>query len=255
MALIGNYTIYLKNPATYMGGTLVSNVRSAFNCNSQNRQRYYSANEEDRLPLTASLPTGTEPPYSVLIPYNGGELSSTTLISGDSDLVGAAAQGINIESDLDGIGIISNAALSNIVSLLSTLAGSGTLSATMVGTIQMTAALAGSGNITGAMKVLAGLMADLQGSGSVTSALRGTLSMSANIYVNQSEATVQQIVDAVWNALAAEYDLSGTMGEKLNGAGSAGDPWTTDISAYNTANTAGKILKERLSKTQFLGLK
>jgi len=73
--------------------------------------------------------------------------------------------------------------------------------------------------------------------------------------VNQSEATVQQIVDAVWNALAAEYNISGTMGNKLNGAGSAGDPWTTDISAYNTANTAGKILKDRLSKTQFLGLK
>lgn len=79
--------------------------------------------------------------------------------------------------------------------------------------------------------------------------------MEADIYVNQSEATVQQIVDAVWNALAAEYDLSGTMGEKLNGAGSAGDPWTTDLSSYNTAQTAGKILKEKLSKSQFLGLK
>lgn len=34
------------------------------------------------------------------------------------------------------------------------------------------------------------------------------------------------------------------MGEKLNGAGSAGDPWTTDLTGYNTADTAGKIVKQ-----------
>lgn len=28
-----------------------------------------------------------------------------------------------------------------------------------------------------------------------------------------------------------------------NLAGTAGNPWITDLSAYNTANTAGKILK------------
>lgn len=103
---------------------------------------------------------------------------------------------------------------------------------------------------------LAGMVASLAGSGLITDAQQEALGeMTATIYVNQSEATVQQIVDAVWNALATEYDLSGTMGEKLNGAGSAGDPWTTDLTSYTTANTAGKILKERLSKGQFLGLK
>lgn len=41
----------------------------------------------------------------------------------------------------------------------------------------------------------------------------------------------------------------------MNGAGSAGNPWITDLSTYNTANSAGKILKDRLSKAQYLGLK
>ncbi len=48
----------------------------------------------------------------------------------------------------------------------------------------------------------------------------------------------------MWSALAAEYNISGTMGQKLNGAGSAGDPWTTDLTTYTTDGTAGKILQQ-----------
>ena len=78
--------------------------------------------------------------------------------------------------------------------------------------------------------------------------MKGNADLEAHIFVNTGSAEVQQIVDGVWNALAADYNVSGTMGQKLNGAGSAGDPWTTDLSGYNTANTAGKILKETKSK-------
>lgn len=45
------------------------------------------------------------------------------------------------------------------------------------------------------------------------------------------------------------------MGNKLNGAGSAGDPWTTDLSSYNTAGTAGKRLKDTLTTGKFIALK
>lgn len=68
--------------------------------------------------------------------------------------------------------------------------------------------------------------------------------MSADIYVSAAEASVQEMVYAVWNAIASDYNNSGTMGNKLNGAGSAGDPWTTDLSSYNTEGTAGKKLKD-----------
>lgn len=254
MALIGNYSIYLKNPATYIGGVQVSNVRNAFGESGQNLQMYYGQSENGGLPLTSSMSTGTEPPYSYHLAEKGGELSSTTQINGTSSLASSLANGINILATLEGAGTMTSG-LSLVTSMIATIACSGSLTGSMVGTIQMAADLAGSGDIEGALGMLSGLSADLSGVGVVTSTLRGDLSMAADIYVNQSEATVQQIVDAVWNALAAEYNLSGTMGNKLNGAGSAGDPWTTDISAYNTANTAGKILKDRLSKTQFLGLK
>jgi len=105
------------------------------------------------------------------------------------------------------------------------------------------------------VSMLSGLIANLAGSGVISADLKGKLFMEAQIYVNQSEATVQQIVEGVLNAIAADYNLSGTIGEAINGAGSAGNPWITDLSAYNTANTAGKILKDRLSKGQFIALK
>jgi hypothetical protein len=47
-----------------------------------------------------------------------------------------------------------------------------------------------------------------------------------------TEAT---ITAAVWSALAAAYNVPGTMGEKLNGAGSAGNPWTEIIESGMSA--------------------
>lgn len=254
MALIGNYSVYLKNPATYIGGTAVSNTRNAFGASGQNLQMYFGESEGGGLPFTASLPTGTEPPFSYHLADVGGELSSTTQINGTSTLQASIANGINIVSTMAGSGEMTSG-LSLVTSMIATISCTGTLTGSMVGTIQMAADLAGSGNITGSLGMLSGLVANLSGQGLISADLKGKLFMAADVYVNQSEATVQQIVDAVWNALATEYDLSGTMGEKLNGAGSAGDPWTTDLTSYTTANTAGKILKERLSKGQFLGLK
>mgnify|MGYP003495902041 CR=1 FL=1 len=56
--------------------------------------------------------------------------------------------------------------------------------------------------------------------------------MSADIYVNQSEASVQQIVDGVWNALAASYNTSGTMWEAAQAAWGGGGATAAQIWAY-----------------------
>lgn len=135
------------------------------------------------------------------------------------------------------------------------MAGSGDLTLMGGGLLQAVMALVGSGAMTNVLGATAGLTLSMAGVGTMTLAPKGTAEIELTIYVNQSEATVDQIVAGVWNALAAEYNLTGTMGEAMNGAGSAGNPWITDLSAYNTANTAGKILKDRLSKGQFIALK
>lgn len=62
--------------------------------------------------------------------------------------------------------------------------------------------------MTASLGALAGAVATLSGTGAITSDIIAKASLSADIYVNQSEASVQQIVDGVWNALSANYNTS-----------------------------------------------
>jgi hypothetical protein len=115
--------------------------------------------------------------------------------------------------------------------------------------------MAGTGALSGALGATAGMTVTMDGVGTLTASPQGTGEMVLEIYVNESQVTVDQIVAAVWSALAADYNESGTMGQKLNGAGTSGDPWTADLSSYNTAGTAGKRLKDTLTTGKFLALK
>jgi len=243
--LLGNYTILNKNPNRLLVGT---QYRSASERQIPLHSFYTSEADGGRL-QHACLPTGTEPPYVWRFAPKGGELSATTYVTGSGSLAGSLLSGRYMEADLSGTASLS-ASMSLITSLVAALTGSGELSANLKTTLSLAADLAGSGDISGSLGLLIELLADLSGSGSLTADLKGNLDLQANIYVNQSEATVQQIVDAVWNALASDYNTSGTMGNKLNGAGSAGDPWTTDLSTYNTTGTAGKIVKQIKSLAQ-----
>ena len=213
MALIGNYSVYLKNPATYIGGVQVSNVRNAFNESGQNLQMYYGESQGGGLPFTASLPTGTQPPFSYHFADKGGEMSSTTQITGTGSMSSSMANGINIISTINGSGTIDTAGLSLVTSMIATIAGSGSLTGNMVGAVQMAADLAGSGAVTASLKMLSGLIADLSGSGAISADLKGKLFMEANIYVNEGAATVDQIIQGVVEGVGT---ITATVPELLN---------------------------------------
>jgi hypothetical protein len=170
-------------------------------------------------------------------------------------MTGGGALGMNIESTIDGLGEIQSANLGLILSAVATISGIGGLSADVVGALEASATLAGEGDFTASLGALAGAIATLSGEGALTGDTTAKGHLTADIYVNQSTATVNELVAGVWNALASEFNTSGTMGQKLNGAGSAGDPWTTDLSAYDTPGTAGKELKDKLTEDSFLALK
>lgn len=242
MALLGNYNVILKNPATFIGGTQLSNCRSAFNAMGQNRQRYYGG-----LPTTTALMEGYLTPNAWMIPYDIGAMTTSNL-NGSGLLTLSGVSGLKGIVTMDGTSIM---ALTGglIAGITVSMSGSGTFNGTMGGLIEAITTMAGSGVLNAAISAEAGLTVTMAGIGSMTVNPSGTGEMVLEIYVNQSQATVDQIVAAVWNALAAEYNVSGTMGNKLNGAGNAGDPWTTDLSGYNTADTAGKIVKQIKSMT------
>jgi hypothetical protein len=246
MALLGNYNIFLKNPATYIGGANLSSNRAAFNTMAQNRQRYYPGTT-DGLPATTALPEGYLAPNAWMLPYDIGSMVTSNL-NGTGSFAGTGVNGLGGTLTLSGVGVFS--ATGGLLSGAElTITGTGDIAFIGGGLLEAILTMAGAGAFTGAFSAEAGMTLTLSGVGSMTLSPSGTGEMVLEIYVNQSQATVDQIVAAVWSALAAEYNVSGTMGEKLNGAGNAGDPWTTDLDPYNTAGTAGKIVKQIKSMT------
>ncbi len=240
--LLGNYDSTNSNPGRAVGG--VSNLYKNYKPGG-----WYSFYDPDRSTTRtnkkASLPTGTQPPYSWILAPSGGELSSTNKSAGSGSLsISSLSMGKAIASNISGTGTISAASLSLITSLAATIDGISSIAAPLKSTVNMAANLIGSGSVVAGLKVLAGCIASLTGTGTVVSNLKGTSSLQSTIYVNQGSADVADMAAGVWNSVAASYNDSGTMGEKLNAAGTAGDPWTTDLSTYTTDGTAGKIVSD-----------
>lgn len=247
--LLGNVSQFNVNGIRHVGafGDRYTNFKPSVHFNI-----YSSPTAEGK--KTLSYPTGTQPPYSWLLPLKGGELSSSTGIVGTGAMTSNMLSGKFMTADLAGLGAISSE-MSLITSLTATLAGSGDITADMKLTLAMVATLVGSGDLSGALSLLIELEANLAGEGAIVANLTGNADLQAHIYVNSGTSTTQEIVTAVWSALASDFNETGTMGQKLNGAGSAGDPWTTDLSGYNTAGTAGKRMKDTLTRNAFIALK
>jgi len=211
MALLGNHSIILKNPATFIGGTQVSNVRSAFNATGQLRGRYYGSNDSG-LPLTASLGSGTRPPYSILLAYKAGELSSTTYTS--SSATASGQTGYNISGTAN-VSVSASAGLALVVNLASTVSIS----------VVPTANLIGLGNLSGNAYVsvvaealgvsLGNMSSDVEILVTADATLTGLGNMSSTVYLNQSEATVQQIVDAVMELIESGETGGGASAEAI----------------------------------------
>lgn len=72
--------------------------------------------------------------------------------------------------------------------------------------------------------------------------LRGVANLSADITVTGTGLSTSNVGAAVWAAVAAANDVAGTMGEKLNDAGSAANPWTEVIESGYTAAEIMRIL-------------
>lgn len=145
-----------------------------------------------------SFPTGTTPPYTIMIGDKGCLLTATTTVNGVGSITSNLSMGINIAStDLNGTGTITNAALSLITQISSSLAGVGALTANMTMTLQLAANLAGIGDIVGAMGLIANVSTTLTGTGTLVGALRGTANLEAEI-TPFTELSPESLATAVW---------------------------------------------------------
>lgn len=186
---------------------------------------------------------GYNPPYSWGLPTNDGGLASTLQIVGTGTIGGTALAVKLAEAALSGSGSLA-AVGSLIVQAIAALSGSGGLSsADLKAFLQAVASISGSGGISSASATgLGALVCALTGLGTVSPTLTGTGELTADLVVTGTGLTTSNVGNAVWAALAAANNSAGTMGEKLNDAGSASNPWTEVIESGYTATEVMKIL-------------
>jgi hypothetical protein len=89
----------------------------------------------------------------------------------------------------------------------------------------------------------------------VTASIRATANLSGTAEVGASDPlSPSSLAAAVWNALAASYVAAGSMGEKLNAAGSGSSAsdiadavWDEALSGHATAGSTGEALADAAS--------
>jgi hypothetical protein len=204
--------------------------------------RIYAAANSEGFGKGASIPRGYYAPDAIAMPVTAGQLSSFKRVNGSGDAGGtlwavkAALAALTGSGAMTGTGGL-------IVQLFADLVGSGTITdANLQAFLAAVANLTGSGGVTDAdLEGLGALLAALAGEGTLdASTLTGTGELSADLVVTGTGLSTANVGPAVWAALAAANNASGTMGEKLNDAGSASNPWTEVI---ESGYTAAEILR------------
>lgn len=186
---------------------------------------------------TAASPVGHYLPRVWQAPISDGEMSMRTDGAGDltANLIPTRAMSL----DLTGAGDLqATAALA--VAMALAMSGSGTFEASIVGLLNASLDMTGSGDMTANLSGLGNMIVDMLGAGDLEATIAAYGNMELDIVVTGTGLSTANVGQAVWSALAAANNTVGTMGEKLNDAGSAANPWTEVI---ESGYTAAEILR------------
>lgn len=127
---------------------------------------------------------------------------------------------------------------------------------------RMSAFLDGEGFVNPNAEVGKTMWATITGEGNLAGDARMTVRMSATLDAG-SRPSAFDIAQEVWQGQAANYNAAGTMGNKLNSAGSGGVDyqalgeavWSILQSDADTPDSMGEKLKQLLTLGQFIALK
>lgn len=203
-----------------------------------------------------ALPNGNLHPYSWMLPRTGGGMSMRITASGTltANLIPEKSMSIDFtgSGDLD-------ATASLIKAMICAMTGSGTLEASIAGVLSASADFTGSGDLDAQLYGIAQAVLSLTGSGDLSADISGIGNMSIDIVVTGTGLSTANVGKYVWEALVAQFATDPeSAAAKLLAAGSAGDPWSTDLPASYTGTQAGNIvaqiqtLVERLHRIQGL---
>lgn len=223
--LLGNFTVLNKNPGRMFGGTTVCETRAQYG-KSGSRKNMFVPVDGDGVSSYSAIPSGYYPPYTIQMAIVAGEMASRNITQGTGSVSNANMGGaVDISASIFGVGDFINADMGLIVSAVATILGSGTITqANMNAVANMQATIQGSGSLTiASIEAIGNMVSTILGSGTVTQAQMNALgNMVATIQIGeQGTLTPEGLARSLWNSVAAEYVTPGTMGKKLNDAGSA----------------------------------
>lgn len=171
MGIIGNKTLFHKLPLTQVGGTFASDIATIPN--------WHCKENSNKL---VSVPEGYYVGGAWILPETRGSISVDGGVLGSQLFsVSNLAGGLNAESDITSSGNISNAELSALGFLISSLSQSSTLTASVSGSVSVSVDLVGSGDLEGALGALVGIVAELNGQGDLNSDIAGAIQVVANL--------------------------------------------------------------------------
>lgn len=214
------------------------------NWNSQHQwMKFIQPQDGSEVLDTSANPVGHYLPRVWMAPIKDGEMSMRTDGAGDltADLVPSRAMSL----DMTGAGDF-EATAGLAVAMALAMTGSGTFDASIVGLLNASLDMTGSGDLSADLYGIANLVLNMLGSGGLEATIAAYGNMELDIVVTGTGLTTANVGQAVWAALAASNNDVGTMGEKLNDAGSASNPWTEVI---ESGFTAAEILRLIASAT------
>lgn len=242
--LLGNHSVLSKMPVRFRGGSTTAvevNVIANYQGSGPRRNRFYVSGQTTAY-KTLSVPTGYYPPGAWIIPQVSGELGAVNALVGVGSAIANLAGGRNAQATVTGAGDITNALAGLIVSLAATISGSGDLTdADLKAFLNAVATLAGSGDLSAAIGAIASVTASASGAGTLAGTSTATGALGATIR-SYGDLTPEGLANAVWSAIAAQYNVSGSMGELLNSAGSAADPLLGVVEGGLTLRDVMRIL-------------
>ena len=187
-------------------------ARYSAHCNTRSQDR------KSTVLATEAIPRGGYPPAAFYPPQAVGDMSFG--ISGKGALTASLYASRTMAIDLTGAGTL-EAEAGLVVSMLLALAGSGGLSATIEG--------------------IADMVIDLMGAGSLEATISAYGNMAIDMVVTGAGLSTANVGQAVWDAI-----LNGEITAKdvLLAAGSAGDPWITELPGSYKGSSAGALMKK-----------
>lgn len=252
--LIGNYCVLNKSVGRRFGGdstSLASGIGSGSICGLPSNFGTTGALRNFAWPDMStnvleimSIPSGYGN-KGWLMPITAGGMSSHNEIESTFTFTASGNYGRNIDSSITFDITIGTAQLGLIVGGQVSIPFSVVISqAALGGTQNMAASLVGPTFVVNpSISAESGLAATCAFSFTANgSTLKAVGSLSAEISSQGSAVTPQSVAAEVWNSVAAVFNTAGTMGNKMNSAASAGDPWTTSLPGAYGAGSAGQII-------------